>query len=66
MLSKAGVFTSSSLSDEHEVFRRIAAHLQQLYDSRQLLVRSLVFEEPLITDFKGVPRAEDINNGFKM
>jgi hypothetical protein len=27
-------------------------------------IRSLVFEETLVADFQGMPRAEDINNGF--
>jgi hypothetical protein len=51
---------------EYEEFRRLAAHLQWLNDNRELFVRPLVFEETLIADFKGVPRAEDINNGFRM
>ena len=51
---------------EYEEFRRITAHLQWLNDNRQLFVRPLVFEETLIADFKSVPRAEDINNGFNM
>jgi len=50
--------------NEYDEFRRIAAQLQRLNDNRQLFVRSLVFEETLIADYKGVPRAEDINNGF--
>jgi hypothetical protein len=49
---------------EYEEFRRIAMHLQWLNNDRKLFVRTLVFQETLITDFKGVPRAEDINNGF--
>ncbi len=49
---------------EYEEFRQIAMHLQWLNDSRRLFVRSLVFEETLIADFEGVPRAEDINHGF--
>jgi hypothetical protein len=49
---------------EYEEFRRVAMHLQWLNDQRKLFVRSLVFEETLIADFKAVPRAEDINNGF--
>jgi hypothetical protein len=49
---------------EYEEFRRIATHLQWLSDNRQLFVRPLVYEDTLIADFKGVPRAEDINNGF--
>src|SRR5215468_8760114 len=52
--------------NEYEEFRRIAAHLQWLNDHRQLFVRPLVFDETLIADFKNVPRAEDINNGFNM
>jgi hypothetical protein len=49
---------------EYEEFRRIVAHLQWLNDSRQLFVRPLVFEDTLVADFKGIPRAEDITNGF--
>lgn len=49
---------------EYEEFRRIGMHLQWLNDDRRLFVRTLVFEEMLIADFKSVPRAEDINNGF--
>src|SRR5215475_6544967 len=52
--------------DEYREFRRIAAHLQQLNDNRQLFVRSLVFDDPLIADYKNLPSPEDINNGFKM
>ena len=55
-----------SRPNEYEEFRRIAAHLQWLNDNRQLFVRSLVFEETLVADFKNIPRAEDINNGFNM
>jgi hypothetical protein len=51
---------------EYAEFRHIAAHLQWLNDNRQLFVRPLVFDETLIADFKNVPRAEDINNGFNM
>jgi len=51
---------------EYEEFRRIAAHLQWLNDHRQLFVRPLVFDETLIADFRNIPRAEDINNGFNM
>jgi hypothetical protein len=51
---------------EYREFRRIAAHLQWLNDNRQLFVRPLVYEETLIADFKNIPRAEDINNGFNM
>ena len=49
---------------EYEEFRRIAMHLQWLNDHRKLFVRSLVFEETLIADFRQVPNAGDINNGF--
>jgi hypothetical protein len=52
--------------DEYAEFRRIASQLQRLNDARKLFVRSLVFEETLVEDFKGMPRAEDINNGFNM
>jgi len=51
---------------EYEEFRRIAAHLQWLNDNRQLFVRSLVFDETLIADFKNTPSAGDINGGFNM
>jgi hypothetical protein len=49
---------------EHEEFRRIAGHLQRLNDERLLFVRPLVFEETLVADFEGVPRSQDINDGF--
>lgn len=45
-------------------FRHIALHLQWLNNNRKLFVRSLVFDEPLVTDYEGPMRAEDINNGF--
>ena len=51
---------------EYQEFRQIAAHLQWLNDNRQLFVRPLVFDEPLIADFKNTPSAGDINNGFNM
>jgi hypothetical protein len=51
---------------EYEEFRRIAAQLQRLNDNRLLFVRPLVFDEPLIADFKNTPSAGDINNGFNM
>ena len=51
---------------EYDEFRRIALHLQWLNDHRQLFARSLVFEETLVADYPGVPRAEDINNGFNL
>jgi hypothetical protein len=50
--------------EEYEEFRRIATHLRWLNDHRQLFVGSLLFDETLIADFKGVPRAEDIINGL--
>ncbi len=49
---------------EFEEFRRIVAHLQWLHENQKLYVRTLVFEEKLISNFKGVPRAQDIKNGF--
>lgn len=52
--------------EEYEEFRRIGVHLQWLNNNRHLFVRSLVFEETLVADYKGMPRAEDINNGFNM
>jgi hypothetical protein len=48
---------------EYEEFRRIAMHLRWLSDNRHLFVRSLVFEETVVRDFKGVPRSEDIVKG---
>ena len=50
--------------NEYEEFRRIVSHLQSLSDNRKLFVRPLVFEDTLIADFKSIPRAEDITNGF--
>ena len=50
---------------EYEEFRRIVTHLQWLHQNQKLYVRTLVFEELLIRDFKGVPRAQDINRDFK-
>lgn len=49
---------------EYEEFRRIVMHLRWLSDNRRLFVRTLVFEETLVGDFKGTPRSEDINKGF--
>ncbi len=49
---------------EYEEFRRIATHLRWLNDNRKLFVGSLIFDETLVADFKGVPRAEDIINGL--
>ncbi len=49
---------------EYEEFRRIALHLLWLNFNRHLFVRTLVFQETLVRDFKGIPRAEDIVNGF--
>jgi len=54
------------LPKQYEEFRRIVLHLQWLDDNQLLFVRSLVFVETLVTDFKGVPRAEDINDGFSL
>ena len=55
-----------SRPEEYQEFRRLAANLQWLNNNRKLFVRSLVFEELLISNFEGVPRAEDVNNGFNM
>ena len=49
---------------QYEEFRRIVLHLQWLDDNQLLFIQSLIFVETLVTDFKGVPRAEDINDGF--
>jgi len=49
---------------EYEEFRRIADDLQWLNDHRKLFVTSLVFRETLVGDYKDVPSAADINNGF--
>ncbi len=51
---------------QYEEFRRIALHLEWLNGNQQLFITSLVFVETLVADFKGVPRAEDINDGFTM
>jgi hypothetical protein len=51
---------------EYDEFRRIALHLQWLSNHRHLFTRSLVFEETLVADYHGVPRAEDINNGSNL
>lgn len=51
---------------QYEEFRRIALHLEWLNGNQQLFISSLVFVETLVADFKGVPRAEDINDGFTM
>ena len=50
---------------EYEEFRRLAMHLRWLNNNRQLFVRSLVFEETLVSDWKGSMRPEDISNGYK-
>ncbi|HSA90717.1 MAG TPA: hypothetical protein VLF42_12555 [Burkholderiales bacterium] len=50
---------------EYEEFRRLAMHLRWLNDNRKLFVRSLVFEETLVSDAKGPLRPEDINNAYK-
>jgi len=50
--------------EEYREFRRIATHLQWLNNSRELFVRTLVFDETLVADLKGPLRPEDINNGF--
>lgn len=49
---------------EYKEFRQLALHLQSLWDADQLFVRSLVFEETLVEDFKGAPSAADINQGL--
>ena len=51
--------------NEYEEFRRIALHLRWLSENRHLFVRTLVFEEVLIDDYKRVPDADDINDGFE-
>ena len=50
---------------QFEEFRRIVTHLQWLHENQQLYVRTLVFEEMLIKDFKGVPKSQDITKGFE-
>ena len=50
---------------EYEEFRRLAMHLRWLNDTRKLFVRSLVFEDTIVSDWKGPLKPEDINNGFK-
>jgi hypothetical protein len=49
---------------EYAEFRRIADHLEWLNDHRKLFVRSLVFRQTLVADFKGQPSAGDINSGL--
>ena len=49
---------------QYEEFRRMAMHLDWLNINQNLFISSLVFVETLVADFKGVPRAEDINDGF--
>jgi hypothetical protein len=51
---------------QYEEFRRIAMHLQWLNQNQQLFISSLVFVETLVSDFKGVPKADDINDGFSL
>ena len=58
------IANNPSQPEEYEEFRRLAMHLRWLNDNRELFVRSLVFEETLVSDFSGAMRAEDINNGF--
>jgi len=55
---------SPSRPRDYEEFRQIAVHLQWLLTNRKLFVRSLVFNETLIADFKGLPRSQDIVHGF--
>ena len=43
------------IPDEYTEFRQLAMHLQGLQDSRQLFVRTLIFEEPLVENFPEVP-----------
>ncbi len=50
---------------EYEEFRRIAMHLRSLNDSRRLFVRSLVFDETIVANFKGPVSPEDFNNAYK-
>ena len=50
---------------EYEEFRRLAMHLRWLSDNRNLFVRSLVFEETMVSDWKGPLEPEDIINGYK-
>jgi hypothetical protein len=49
---------------EYEEFRQIAARLQALNHNRQLFVRSLVFEDTLVSDLAAVPSGNDIINAF--
>ncbi len=59
------VDNNPSKPQEYEEFRRIVTHLQWLHENQKLYVRTLVFEEKLINNFKGVPRSQDINSGFE-
>jgi len=51
--------------EEYEEFRRIAMHLRWLNDRRKLFVRSLVFEQTLIENFKGPLKPEDVSNAHR-
>ena len=43
------------IPDEYTEFRQLAMHLQSLQDRRQLFVRTLIFEEPLVENFPEEP-----------
>ncbi len=49
---------------EYAEFRQIAARLQALNQDRQLFVRSLVFNDTLISGLTAAPSADDIISGF--
>ena len=46
--------------EDYKEFRRMISHMQWLHAQRQLFVRRLVFEEPLLEDFPDAPTPEDI------
>ncbi len=50
--------------DEYAEFRQIAARLQALNHNRQLFVRSLVFNETLLSGLTAAPSANDVISGF--
>jgi len=58
------VSNDPSKPGEFEEFRRLAAHLQWLNSNQQLFVRTLVFIDRLVEDFKGQPRSKDITEGL--
>ena len=50
--------------EQYKEFRRITKHLDWLSREESLFVRTLVFQETLIDEYKGIPRSQDIKDGF--